>query len=227
MARRIKRRLGTGKGRAKTKVSPKKFSNTNKWSDHYTRMARKNQYPARSVYKLKEIQKKYRLVRPGSRVLDLGCAPGAWLLYAAEKTGPKGRVVGIDIQPVSIALPEQVRVITADLYTLEEDFWHTVGASFDTIISDLAPSTTGNKMVDTARSFALCEAALDVARNHLVIGGSFVCKVFQGTEFQPFVATVKRLFKRYDIFKPQSSRKASREIYITGLTFLGGNHVGT
>ena len=190
-------------------------------------MARKNQYPARSVYKLKEIQKKYRLLRPGSRVLDLGCAPGAWLLYAAEKTGPKGRVVGVDIQPVSIALPEQVRVITADLYTLEEDFWRTVGASFDTIISDLAPSTTGNKMVDTARSFALCEAALDVARNHLAIGGSFVCKVFQGTEFQPFVATVKCLFKRYDIFKPQSSRKASREIYIAGLTFLGGNHVGT
>ncbi len=227
MARRTKRRPKIRKGRAKPKAGPKRLSNANKWADHYTRMARKNQYPARSVYKLKEIQTKYRLIRPGSRVLDLGCAPGAWLLYAAEKTGPQGYVVGIDTKPISITLPDQVQAITADLFTLEKDFWETVGASFDIIMSDLAPATTGNKMVDTARSFALCEAALDVACNHLAIGGSFVCKVFQGDDFQPFVATVKRLFKRYDIFKPQSSRKASREIYITGLTFLGGDHVGT
>ncbi|RTZ96055.1 MAG: RlmE family RNA methyltransferase [Deltaproteobacteria bacterium] len=205
------------------RATPKKA----KWADHYTRLARKDRYPARSVYKLKEIQAKYRLIRPGSKVLDLGCAPGAWLLYAAEKTGPGGCVVGIDIKPVTISLPGQVRVVTADLFTLAPDFWQSAGAPFDSVISDLAPATTGNKMVDTARSSALCETALAIAVDHLVIGGSFVCKVFQGPDFQPFVANIKRLFKRYDIFKPQSSRKASREIYITGLTFSGGNHVRT
>ena len=231
MARRKKRRQGAAgrkKPAPKVKSNPKSKSNPNKWADHYTRQARKDRYPARSIYKLKEIQAKYRLIRSGSRVLDLGCAPGAWLLYAAQKAGPGGRVVGVDIKPVTIYLPDQVRVITADLYDLDDGFWSDVGALFNTIISDLAPATTGNKMVDTARSFALNEAALDIARNHLAVGGSFVCKVFQGSDFQPFVETAKPLFKRLDIFKPKSSRKASREIYITGLTFLGGNHhVGT
>ncbi len=227
MSRRKRRSPRGGKNRQPSKSRPQKSGHADTWADHYTRMARKDRYPARSVYKLKEIQTKYRMIRPGSRVLDLGCAPGAWLIYAAEKTGARGTVVGIDIKPVTIALPDQVRVVTADLFALENDFWQTVGAPFDIVLSDLAPATTGNKTVDTARSFALCEAALSTACAHLTTGGAFVCKIFQGADFNPFVADIKRLFKRHDIFKPRSSRKASREIYITGLTFSGGKYVRT
>lgn len=199
----------------------------NRWADHYTRQAKKARYPARSVFKLEEIQKKYHLIRPGDRVLDLGCAPGAWLLFAASKTGPSGRVIGIDLKPITISLPEQAQAITADIRNLEDGFWQNSGHPFDVVLSDLAPATTGNKIVDTARSLNLCETALDIACHHLVTGGAFVCKLFQGEDFNAFIDQVKSLFRRYDIFKPQSSRKASREIYISGLTFLGGNHVGT
>ena len=197
----------------------------NQWADHYTRAAQKARYPARSVYKLKEMQAKYNLIRPGSRILDLGCAPGAWLLFAAEKTGPRGRVVGIDIQPVTISLPGRVQVFTTDMLTLKPGFWRDISQPFDLILSDLAPATTGNKIVDTARSLNLCEAALGVARDHLAVGGSFICKIFQGPDFKSFVEEVKPLFRRYDIFKPQSSRKASREIYITGLMYRLSDNV--
>jgi len=199
----------------------------NQWADHYTHRAQKDRYPARSVYKLKEMQAKYNLIRPGNRILDLGCAPGSWLLFAAEKTGPKGCVVGIDIMPVTIPLPGQVQVFTTDMLSLKPDFWRDIGQPFDLILSDLAPATTGNKIVDTARSLDLCELALRLACDHLTAGGSFICKIFQGPDFKSLVEKVKPLFRRHDIFKPQSSRKASREIYISGLSFLGGNHVGT
>ena len=215
MAGRKKNRRGFTQGKA------------NQWEDHYTREAQKAHYPARSVYKLKEMQAKYNLIRPGYRILDLGCAPGAWLLFAAQKTGPRGRVVGIDLQPVTISLPGRVQVFTTDMLTLEPVFWRHISQPFDLILSDLAPATTGNKIVDTARSLNLCEASLSLACDHLAAGGSFICKIFQGPDFKSFVERVRPLFRRHDIFKPQSSRKASREIYISGLSFLGGNHVGT
>ena len=215
MAGRKKNRRGFTQGKA------------NQWADHYTREAQKARYPARSVYKLKEMQAKYNLIRPGYRILDLGCTPGAWLLFAAEKTGPRGRVVGIDIKPVTISLPSRVQLFTTDMLTLEPDFWRNIGQPLDLILSDLAPATTGNKIVDTTRSLDLCEASLSLTCDHLAAGGSFICKIFQGPDFKSFVERVKPLFRRHDIFKPQSSRKASREIYISGLSFLGGNHVGT
>lgn len=199
----------------------------NKWADHYTRQARKDQYPARSVYKLKEIQKKHRLIRPGQRVLDLGCAPGAWLLFAAEQVGTNGRVIGIDLKPITIRLPRQARTIIADIRDNDADYRRTIGQPVDLVISDLAPATTGNKIVDTTRSLELCQTALEMANLYLAPGGAFVCKLFQGPDVKLFVESVKPRFRRYDLFKPHSSRKASREIYIIGLTFLGGNHVGT
>lgn len=187
------------------------------WQDHYTRRAQKEKFPARSVYKLKEMQQKYNLIKRGDRVLDLGCAPGSWLLYAAERTGAQGQVVGIDLKAVTVRVPAHVRLYTADILTLDDEFYQKIGKDFHVVISDMAPATTGSKHVDSARSFHLCQAAFRVAQDVLVTGGSFVCKIFQGEDFKVFSDAVKNNFNRFKIFKPQSSRKASREIYIIGM----------
>jgi 23S rRNA (uridine2552-2'-O)-methyltransferase len=187
-----------------------------KWQDHYTRQARKEHYPARSVYKLEEIQQKHRLIKKGSRVLDLGCAPGSWLLYAAGLTGKKGQVVGIDLKPVTVEIPSNVTVMTADVF--EVDIGSLAGG-FDVVLSDMAPATTGHRAVDAARSLGLCEAALEIARRVLVPGGVFVCKIFQGPDVAHFQQTVRGSFRGQKLFKPRSSRKASKEIYVIGLGY--------
>ncbi len=189
----------------------------NRWEDHYSRKAKKEKFPARSVYKLQEIQRKTHLIRKGDKVLDLGCAPGSWLLYVAELAGKKGEVVGVDLKPLSVNIPSGVRVYTGDILSPDEDLLLSMGKDFNVVMSDLAPVTTGNRHVDTARSFNLAQAALTIAHEVLVPGGSFVCKIFQGEDFKAFSDTVKTGFKKHKIFKPQSSRKGSREIYIIGI----------
>jgi 23S rRNA (uridine2552-2'-O)-methyltransferase len=189
----------------------------NRWQDHYARRARKENYAARSVYKLDEIQKKHGLIKKGDRVLDLGCAPGSWMQFAARQTGPQGQVVGVDLTAVTLALPPHVQVITGDIYDLAPDAARCLGKAFEVVLSDMAPSTTGHKFSDAVRSFELCRCALTVAQAVLLPGGRFVCKIFQGEDFKDFCDQVKTRFDRMHIFKPQSSRKASREIFIIGL----------
>jgi 23S rRNA (uridine2552-2'-O)-methyltransferase len=194
-----------------------KRSKKNRWQDHYSRKAQKEKFAARSVYKLAEIQQRHRLIRKGDRVLDLGCAPGSWLQYAVQQTGPGGQVVGVDLKPVTIRLPDTVQVITGDIDALFQEGDDRLEAVFKVVLSDMAPATTGNKHADAARSFALCERALDVAASVLQPGGNFVCKIFQGEDFKPFCDKVKARFARMHIFKPQSSRKGSKEIFVIGL----------
>jgi len=162
------------------KRSAKKHS---QWQDHYTQQAKKERFPARSVYKLEEIQKKYNIIKKGHNVLDLGCAPGSWLIYSANLTGNTGRVIGIDLSPVTINVPPHVRVYTGDILLMDDDFFKSLGTDFSVVISDMAPSTTGNKFVDSTRSFDLCLKALAIAQMMLTTGGSFVCKIFQGEDF--------------------------------------------
>jgi 23S rRNA (uridine2552-2'-O)-methyltransferase len=198
----------------------------NRWEDHFTRLARKERYPARSVYKLQEIQKRFCVIRAGARVLDLGCAPGSWLLYAAERTGSRGLVLGIDLIPVTIPMPAQVSVRKADVFDLAADPRGFFGQEFDVVLSDMAPATTGSRGVDAARSYTLCEAALAIARRVLLPGGAFVCKIFQGADFKSFTEAVRAEFAECRIFKPQSCRKASKEIYLIGKgKKAGGPHV--
>ena len=193
----------------------------NKWEDHYTRKAKKDGYPARSVYKLQEIQKKFKIIKKGDRVLDLGCAPGSWLLYAAKLTGPKGEVVGIDQKAVTIQTPDHVKVFEGDALDELETVISMLGRGYDAVISDMAPGTTGNKTVDAARSMGLCEAALNLARELLKPGGAFLCKIFQSGEVKQFSEEVRKQFDQQKIFKPQSSRKASKEVFIVGLNYSG------
>jgi 23S rRNA (uridine2552-2'-O)-methyltransferase len=194
-----------------------------RWADHYSERAKKERYPARSVYKLKEAQKKYRLIRKGDRVLDLGCSPGSWLLYAAELIGERGRVLGIDLKAIRIKLPPQAETLTADILTIDRTWIdkQKLGNRFNVVLSDMAPATTGNKGLDAARSFQLCQGALSIAEMALKPGGSFICKIFQGEEFKEFSDIVSARFKRHKIFKPRSSRKESKEIFILGMGFRG------
>ncbi|WP_035259352.1 RlmE family RNA methyltransferase [Desulfatirhabdium butyrativorans] len=187
----------------------------NSWSDHYTQKAKREDYPARSVYKLQEIQQKYRILKKGHSVLDLGCAPGSWLKYAAGMIGPDGRLVGIDRTPVTIPLPPQARTIAGDI--TDPQTLAAVDGMFHVVLSDMAPSTTGQKSVDAARSIELCRIALSIAKDRLLPGGTFVCKIFQGEDFDTFVQEVKALFGKHHLFKPQSCRKASKEIYVIGI----------
>ena len=192
----------------------RKTRKRNSWQDHYSRRAKKDRYPARSVYKLEEIQQKHRLIKKGDKILDLGCSPGSWLLYAAKLTGDRGQVVGVDLKPVKIQTGPNIEIINGDVFAIDAD---TLGGDFNVVMSDMAPATTGHKAVDAARSAGLCEAALAIAQDVLVPGGSFVCKIFQGPDFNQFVDAVKAGFDKQKIFKPKSSRKASKEIFVIGL----------
>ena len=194
----------------------RKSGNQNKWQDHYSQRAKKDKYPARSVYKLEEIQQKHRLIKKGDKILDLGCSPGSWLLYAAKMTGDKGRVIGIDLQPVKIQPASNIEIINGDVFELDAG---SLGIDFNIVMSDMAPATTGHKAVDAARSAGLCEAALAIALNVLRPGGNFVCKIFQGPDFNQFVNSVRAGFDKQKIFKPKSSRKASKEIFVIGLGY--------
>lgn len=191
-------------------------------TDHFAQKAKKEHFPARSVYKLQEIQEKFHVLKAGDRVLDLGCAPGSWIKYAAGVVGNQGRVTGIDLKEVSGKFPAHVRVMVGDVMELTGcgpgiSGGEALEALYDVVLSDMAPSTTGHRDVDAARSHQLCRAALEIARRRLGPGGGFVCKIFQGPDFEEFVAAVRGSFERSKIFKPQSCRKESKEIYIIGL----------
>ena len=187
------------------------------WQNHHlTEKAKKENYPARSVYKLKEIQKKFKLIKNGDRVLDLGASPGSWFLYASELIGNKGKIVGIDLKELNIKkLPKNGEFYILDIFesSIVQDEY------FNVILSDMAPSTTGVKNLDAFKSFELCKEALEIAKKRLKKNGSFVCKIFQGEDFESFIKMVKKLFAKYKIFKPDSCRKNSKEIYLIGIGF--------
>jgi len=193
-----------------------KKNSKNQWTDSLTLKAKKENYPARSVYKLKEIQAKFKILKKGDSVLDLGCSPGSWLLYASQCVGGKGRILGIDLKTVDIKLPENSSAFVGNILDFPSQLNDFAEKGCDAVLSDMAPATTGRKDVDAARSFELCETALNCAIKSLKPGGTFVCKIFQGSEFNEFTKTIKSNFKISKIFKPDSCRKASKEIYIIG-----------
>lgn len=199
----------------------RKKPNNKYQTDHYARKAKKENFPARSVYKLKEIQEKFKLIKKGHKILDLGCAPGSWAKFAAELAGNEGRVLGVDLQKVSERFAANTRVIIGDVLELaqkdKENLAEIIGTGYHAVLSDMAPSTTGRKEVDAARSYYLCMAALTIAQKALEPDGCFVCKVFQGEDFEEFKADVAKTFDKHKIFKPQSCRKESKEIYIIGI----------
>lgn len=194
-----------------------------KINDYYSRKAKKDKYPARSIYKLEEVQKKYKFLRRGDSVLDLGCYPGSWSLYASEVVGPKGIVVGVDLQQAD----QKERAGGAPIHwlchdILEPDFLAAVRKirpSFKVLISDLAPKTTGNKWADAQKSLNLVRQTFELAEILLLAKGHYICKVFQGEDFPEFVSQVKKRFSMVKVIKPKSSRIESREVFVLGMDF--------
>lgn len=187
--------------------------------DHYFRKAKQENFAARSVFKLEEIDKKFKMFRPGQVVLDLGASPGSWSQYASKMAGEKGRVLGVDLSPVTAKLKNAV-FIQADLrdLNLENIFTeHGFEPPFDIVMSDMAPKTTGIRLTDQARSMELCELALDVARRFLKKDGDFVCKLFHSDDFGKLRDEMKKTFARVEAVKPDSTRKISKEIFLVGL----------
>ena len=193
----------------------------NKISEFFTTKARKEGYPARSVYKLKEIDEKYHLFKKGDRVLDLGCAPGSWLIYVADKIGNQGKVIGIDIKDIKIPLKENVTFVKKDIMNFEKSAAKELKQKYEAVISDLAPSTSGIRSVDAGKSLELCEKAFDIAKIVLVIEGNFVCKIFEGESADNFFKKVEKSFKFTKRFRPKAVIKKSREFYVVGKGFKG------
>lgn len=184
--------------------------------DRFTQAAKKQGYPARSVFKLEEIDRRVRLLRAGMSVLDLGAAPGSWTMYVAQKVGPSGRVLSVDLKPIDVGLPPHVTAIAGDALSLEEPVLAT-HAPYDVVLSDMAPSTTGNRLGDQTRSFELFMRALAVGGSLLKVGGSFVGKIFMGEDFTAARAAVKELFAEERVIRPEGTRANSYEVFLVGL----------
>ncbi|MFG1482258.1 RlmE family RNA methyltransferase [Halobacteriovorax sp. HFRX-2_2] len=196
---------------------------TFKVKDYYYNKAKKENFLARSIYKLEEIDKKYKVIEKGNNVLDLGYFPGSWMQYTSKKIGPEGFAVGIDIKPVNKKLlgVKNVRLFEKSIFdvtTVEElDF----DRKFDVVISDMAPNTTGVRSVDQLRSLNLIEqvfAHLDV---FLRKDGNFVIKVFDGHEAQVFLKSQRSIFKEFHFLKPKSTRSVSKEFFVIGKGYKG------
>jgi len=187
--------------------------------DHFHQRAQRAGFRARAVFKLEEIDRTNRLLQSGQRVLDLGCAPGSWLQYASSKVGPRGHLVGIDrAEILGIA---NARLLVGDVLTVTPDELLGELSAFDVVLSDMAPDTTGIRHVDQARSEALFERALEVARLTLAPGGHFVGKLFQGPEFKRLIDACRGAFASVKIEKPASSRAFSIEQYVVAKGFRG------
>ena len=185
--------------------------------DHYTLQARKEGYPARSVYKLQEIQSKFRILPKEGKVLDIGAAPGSWSLYVSRTLKKGSRIVSVDLKPLGPGI--QIAGMTffqTDAFS--EKFLKEAEKEgpFDAVISDAAPATTGNRTVDTGRSFTLAFKVIEAANKLLKEGGSLVVKVFQGGDEQELLSIVKKGYNSAKLFKPKASRKESFEIFIIG-----------
>lgn len=189
--------------------------------DYYSRLARLKNFPARSVFKLEEIQDRFGLLKAGHKVLDLGSAPGSWSLFCLQRLGSKGSLVGVDLEPANIKVPQgpKYRFLQGDIFSSEIAGTLAELGPYDLVLSDAAPRTSGSGLVDAQGSLEIAERVLEIAANTLKPGGNLVAKVFQGGEEGQLLRQMKSLFRRARAFKPEASRNKSRETYFLGLYF--------
>ncbi len=185
------------------------------FSDPYVQRAQQEGYRSRAVYKLREIQERDRIIRPGMTVVDLGAAPGGWSQLASRFTTANGRVVALDILPMA-PLPD-VQFIQGDFREQEvyEQLLALVGQrAVDLVMSDMAPNMTGIKAIDQPHAIYLAELALDFSRKVLIPGGDFLIKTFHGEGFDALVRELRSTFQKVVTRKPGASRSRSREVYL-------------
>ncbi|MBI1239197.1 MAG: methyltransferase domain-containing protein [Alphaproteobacteria bacterium] len=214
-ARALKVRVKTAKGRT---------TGSKRWlerqlNDPYVAAAKKSGYRSRAAFKLAEIDAKYRLLKPGARVLDLGAAPGGWTQVALEKIGRAGRVVGIDLQPME-AIPGAI-LMQLDFNDADapDRIREALDGEVDVVLSDMAAPATGHKATDHMRIMALCDLALDLALEVLRPGGAFLAKVLRGGTERDLLARMKQRFESVHHVKPPASRADSSEMYVLAMGF--------
>jgi len=181
--------------------------------DFYSRRAKASGRAARSVYKLEEMDQRWKILKKGQRVLDLGCSPGSWLQYAAEKIGPQGEAIGYDLKPVNATLPAHAEALIGDVYELDIESLGT----FDVVLSDMAPSTIGDRKTDAWRSAALAENAMLLAERILNPGGHFIAKILEGGDVPELIKKMRTQYAKATQTRPKATRKESTEIFLVGL----------
>lgn len=193
-------------------------------NDPYVKQAQKDGYRSRASYKLLEIQEKYKLIRPGMSVVDLGAAPGGWSQVTSRLIGGQGRLIASDILEMD-SIPD-VQFIQGDFTedAVLAQILEAVGNSqVDLVISDMAPNMSGTPEVDMPKAMFLCELALDLAERILKPGGNFVIKIFQGEGFDVYLKDARKKFDKIQMIKPDSSRGSSREQYMLAWGYRGGD----
>jgi 23S rRNA (uridine2552-2'-O)-methyltransferase len=202
------------RGRSSAKGARKKSSKNQpyKGTDAYSERAKRDGYAARSVYKLEEIQRRFRVLKCGDRVVDLGCTPGSWTRYAMEQVGRAGCVVGVDINPPAISgftfVERSIHDVSAD------ELRALLGGPANVVLSDMAPLTSGDRLHDHIRQLELAQRAADIAAEILGPGGHFVVKVFDGEDAPQFVLPLKLQYAHTKRLKPDATRKQSREFFL-------------
>lgn len=186
--------------------------------DHYFKKAKKENFVARSIYKLEEIDQKFKIIKKNDVVLDLGSSPGSWSQYCLKKVTDQGKVVGIDLNPVTFKDSRYI-FYQQDIF---ETNWDELKSAhqiqnFNVVVSDMAPKTTGIRITDQARSLDLCLKALEVADQFLIPKGHFVCKFFHSDDYKTLLNEMKKKFQQVEALKPDSTRKISKEIFLIGL----------
>ncbi len=176
--------------------------------DKFTSRAKSEGYKARSVFKLKNLDNKFKLIKKEDKILDLGAWPGSWSQYSLEKGA---EVDAVDVAKIKI---DGINFIEANVF--DEDLIEKLDM-YDIVMSDLAPKTIGVRKIDNEASFELSMRALEIAKEVLIKKGSFICKIFQSEFFDKFLKEVKKEFRSVKVIKPEASKKRSKEIYIIGI----------
>lgn len=191
-------------------------SNPYRRPDAFTKAARAQGYPARSIFKLEEIDRRLRVLKAGQRVIDLGAAPGSWSMYAEKRIGKSGKLLAIDLSVIDVAFGPNVRVVRGDaLAVASEEI--AAFAPYDVVLSDMAPSTSGSKVADQARSFELFMGAVGIALAHGAQGGVFVGKLFMSDDYTAAKEALRQKYGEVRTIRPEGTRSSSSEVFLVGL----------
>jgi len=196
---------------------------TYKPHDHYFKKAKQEGYRSRAAYKLLELQRRFRVMKPGDFVVDLGAAPGGWLQVAAEIVGPAGKVIGVDLQPIETFRGPNILLLQGDITEAETQgkINELFGGPVHCVLSDLAPKLSGIRDADTAHCLDLNRAALAAATGLLRRGGALLVKSFIGDELQAFTLELKKCFSSVQRTRPEATRQGSSEFYFYAKNFRG------
>jgi 23S rRNA (uridine2552-2'-O)-methyltransferase len=191
--------------------------------DYYRKRAKEDGYRSRAAFKLKEMNNKYHIMARGSKIVDIGCAPGGWLQVSSELVGNVGQVIGVDLDPVK-SVAKNTTIFQDDITspeTKDKILQVLRGDKAGAVLADLSPKLSGIWDMDHYKQIDLCNSVVDVLPSMLKEGGACVIKAFQGDELQGLIQRLRKSFNRVEISKPNASRKESSEVYLVGLDFTG------